>query len=366
MLPRRFLGLRINCARCHDHPFDRWSQQDYLAFVKVFDQVRHDLSPEMRREIAARLQVRRERVANGEAVGPPMPRITEVYVATSIDSEEQTDAADEHIHEIRAKALGGDFIAFEDQDRRVGFTDWLVDKDNPYFAKNLVNRVWAHYFGRGLVEPLDGLSSHLHEAAYPELLDELAQSFIDSGYNIKQLETLLLNSQAWQLSSVPNASNGDDQTYFSRAYVRLPLPEVVVDMWHAGTGIHYDLGDATLRGLHAVEVGPDRLPGDRWNEFYALFGRVKRSETCDCSAKGRPSIRQTLALMSDSRMLSDISGGRLNQLMESEQADEAIIEELYLRTVSRYPTPDESAMLTEALASTQIASPLGTRSCGAC
>lgn len=335
-----FLGVRINCARCHDHPFDPWTQRDYEAFVRTFAQVRHDMSPELRQEISTRLAERRRRFANGEPAGPTMPRITEVYVTR----------LPEDANLPRPKALGGPDFDCDQHDLREALMDWMDDPQNPFFARNFVNRVWAHYFGRGLIEPLDGLTSQSGNASYPELLDSLAQRFVASGYDIRQLETLILNSRTWQLSSEPTASNRDDQRYFARAYVRLPPAEVVIDMWHAGTGIERDFGNEVFRGLHAIELGPDRLPDNRWDAFLTLFGQPKRANTCDCSPKSRPSVRQALTLMSDPKLIADVSRGSLARLLADEMSDDELLDELFLQTLSRWPTPEERSAVQQASA----------------
>lgn len=332
-----FLGIRINCARCHDHPFEPWTQQDYDSFISIFSQIRHDMSPELRREMSAQLAERRTRVANGEVVGEPLPRITEVYLVNR----------SKHADLPPPKALGGPAIDIHSRDPRAALMDWLADRSNPYFARNFVNRVWAYYFGRGLVEPLDGLSPNSQSAAYPALLDTLAEDFVASNYDVRQLERVILNSRLWQLSSKPNDTNWDDARYFSRSHVRLPPAEVVVDMWHAATGIEHDFGNDLFRGLHAVELGPDALAGNRWDSFLKLFGQPKRTDTCDCSPKNRPSVRQVLTLCSDSNMVADVSQGSLRSLLDGDLSDDQLLEDLFLQTLSRWPTDDELAAAAE-------------------
>ncbi len=335
-----FLGVRINCARCHDHPFDQWTQADYHGYVRIFEQVRHDMSPELRREFSRRLSERRRQFANGEQVGPPLPRITEVYLAPLSENDDRP----------APKALGGPEFDVDTLDFRVALADWMIDEGNPFFARNVVNRVWAHYFGRGIVEPLDGLGSNNENIAYRELLDDLSKRFVASGYDVLKLELLILNSTTWQLSSIPNESNRGDDRYFSRAFVRLPTAETFVDMWHAATGIEPDLGNTLIRGLHAVEIGPDRLPKDRWDGVLKLFGQPDREETCDCSPRGRPGIRQTLALMSDPLLIADISRGRLAKLRTDDLTHDQTVDELFLSTLSRWPTGDERAAVRRASA----------------
>ncbi len=333
------LGVRLNCARCHDHPFDRWTKRDYEAFVRIFEQVRHDMSPELRAEVASRLAARRQRLAaDPTKTEPPLAHVTEVYLA-ALPSGLQTTAP---------KVLGGPELSADLPDYRVGLVDWMVDAENETFARNLVNRCWAHYFGEGLVEPWDNLSS-AKESPRTKLLSKLARRFIGSGFDIRALEQMILNSRAWQLSSIPHESQPQHEHGFARCLVRLPTAETFVDMWHGATGIEYDLGAGPLRGLKAIEVGSDRLPGNRWDKILKQFGQPVRSETCDCSVRNRPSARQLLTLMSDPELLADLSKGRLTALVASDINDDAVIDELFLATLSRWPSAEEREVALKAI-----------------
>ncbi len=346
-----FMGIRINCARCHNHPFDHWTQQDYRQFVSVFGQVRFDMSSELHARVADRIEQRRRRAAQGEAVGTALPRLREVYVGDPLPSAPAAAL-------LAPKALGGPELAATvaadaslasgARDLRVALMDWLNDPENPYFARNAVNRVWAHHFGRGLVEPLDGFSA-ANPPSHPGLLDELAADFVDHGYDFQRLERLILNSATWQLSSEPNDVNRADRSYFSRAYVRIPPAETVIDMWRAATGIALDFGDGVPKGIRAVEIGSSRLGDKRWDGILDLFGRSARTQTCDCGQSNSPSIRQTLALMSDANLLRDLSQGELAGLLGSGLGSEQLLDELFLRTLSRLPTDDERSAAMQAV-----------------
>lgn len=348
-----FLGVRINCARCHKHPFDRWSQADYRAFAGVFSQVRFDMSAEVRARLADRIEQRRRRAAEGGDARPPLPRVREVYtVALPQASSELSVSAP------LAKALGGPVFAplADDEasrassarDYRVALMDWLDDPHNPFFAKNIVNRVWAYHFGRGLVEPLDGLSTE-SAPSHPALVEQLAADFVAHGYDLRWLERLILNSTTWQLSSEPNDINRRDTRHFARAYVRIPPAETVIDMWQGATGTAANFGDTVPDGTRAVELGPTRLGVRRWDSLLDLFGRSTRTQTCDCTPMGNPSIRQTLALMCDANLLADLSAGELKTLLDSGLRGDPLVDELFLRTLSRLPTDDERAATRQAV-----------------
>jgi hypothetical protein len=348
-----FLGVRINCARCHKHPFDVWTQDDYRSFVAIFAHVRFDMSPELRASFADRLDRRRAQLEAGQTVGPAMLRVREVYIAN--DQRHGNDQAANKPHP--PKALGGPVLLastnrpdqsdLEPFDARVGLVDWLCEPQNPYFARNIVNRIWAYNFGRGLVEPLDALSKS-HPPSNPQLFDALVADFIEHEYDIRRLERLILNSTAWQLSSEPNASNVHDQHHFARAYTRIPTAEAVIDIWHDAAGVSVNYGDGVPNNIRAVELGPNALADTRWNRLFKLFGRSSRTLTCDCEPPAGPSIRQTLALMSEQGLMADLSNGRLKPLLETNLTDDDVLDELFLSTVSRLPTEDERALALES------------------
>ncbi len=329
-----FLGIRINCAKCHDHPFDPWTQAEYRQFVALFAKVDFGMSPELRSHVTSRLAERRQRQGRGEDLGPAVPKVREVYLST-----------DRTVTEV-PKPLGGPPITDGTGDPRVALSRWLREPDNPYFARNVVNRVWAHYFGRGIVEPLDSLSSR-HEVAHAEMLDALARDFVAHGYDLRWLEREILTSRAWQLSAEPNDTNATDDTLYSRSYVRLPMPEVTIDMWTAAVGIEPDFGPDVPPGVRAVEIAPSRLGDSRWGPLLTLMNRNPRTETCDCAPAAGPSIRQTLSLMSDRHLLDDMGKSDFLSFAASHDDEPQVIDELYLRTLSRFPTGDERATLHE-------------------
>jgi hypothetical protein len=340
-----FMGVRINCARCHQHPFDTWTQNDFNAFANVFGQVRFDMSPELRVALTDRLDRRRTQRSAGEALGPPPPRLGEVYLtARPVELRDPVS-----LTPVLAKALGGPVFHGGDEptassespaDYRVELMEWLNEPDNPYFAKNIVNRVWAHHFGRGFVEPLDGFAA-ANPPSHPDLLALLADDLVGHNYDLRRLERMILNSSTWQLSSAPNESNRTDEHYFARAYVRMPPPEAFVDMWLAAVGVSAEFGPDVPAGVRAVEIAPSQLNDTEWDRLLSLYGRRSRTSTCDCEAPPDPSIRQTLSLMSDPFLLHKLGEGRVKQMLAAQLSEGEVIDELFLNTLSRRPTEDE-------------------------
>ena len=335
-----FLGIRIECAQCHKHPFDQWTQADYRAYANVFGQVQFGNSPEVRSTVMDVLEKRR-RLPPGEA-GPPLLRAREVYLRR--DSARQF-AHPESNDALPAKALGGPILQ-GDGDRRAELFQWIVRPDNPWFARSFVNRVWAHYFGTGLVEPVDGFSA-ANPPSNQRLLDALARDFTDHGYDIRRLERAILQSRTYQLSSATNTSNARDRRNYSRALTRALPAEVVVDMLNAALGtVEMTAADAPP-GSRAIEVASNRVRAEHLARIFRVFGRPGRTAICDCERPRQPVLLQTLFLMTDPVLLKKMSGGRLKRSLAQERSDAENIEELFLATVSRMPDGQEAQTCLE-------------------
>eukprot|EP00913_Durusdinium_trenchii_P005685 g5303.t1 len=340
-----FMGVRIECAQCHKHPFDRWTQTDYRAFVNIFARMRYGSSPELRAAMVDRLDERRRLRAAGKALPPPLPRLQEAFLSRNANWEKDPETG----APLKPKALGGPEFSPTGDARRDLFA-WLTRPGNPYFAKTFVNRVWAHYFGRGLVHPVDDFSV-VNPPSHARLLDRLSRDFVRSGYDIRRLERLILNSQTYQLSSTPNQTNRWDRTNFSRAYVRGLPAEVAVDTLQTATGVRLNFGNDVPRGARAIEIAPSRLRSATAGRLFQVFERPARKTVCDCERRGDPSVRQALFLMTDTQLLTDASSGRLKQLLAGDLTDDAIVDELFLATFSRFPKPDERAAVRQHLKS---------------
>jgi hypothetical protein len=328
-----FLGVRVECAQCHKHPFDRWTQADYRSFANVFAQVHHGSAPETTAAVVAFLERRRQ---FGDKAGPPLPRVQEVYISSHrprLLPNPQNGAA------LPARALGGPEIPLEG-DAREGLFRWLDRPDNSFFARAFVNRVWAHYMGRGLVEPVDNFSVANPPSNEP-LLQALAADFVEHSYDLRRLERLILTSRTYQLSSRPNAANAADRTNYSHARARPMLAEVVVDVLSDALGVPEDLGPDAPPGRRAIEVATNRVRAPHLARMFRIFGRPPRSAACDCERPAEAAVPQTLFLMTDSLLLRNLKQGRLAKLLAEKRADEEVIEELFLASLSRLPEAAE-------------------------
>jgi len=335
-----FLGVRIECAQCHKHPYDRWTQADYRAYANVFSQVKFGLSPAARVAVNNAIEERR-RASNGQA-DLSLLNLQEIYVN------------DRHLRRLPdpvtgrplpARALGGPEIQ-PGGDAREQLFAWLARPDNPFFARSFVNRVWAHYFGVGLVEPVDNFSV-ANPPSNERLLDALARDFTAHGYDIRRLERTVLTSRTYQLSSRPNASNGGDRHNFARAYLRRMMAEVVVDALDDALGVKGDFGPEARPGGRAIEVAPNRVSDPELAKAFRLFGRPARTSSCDCDRSMEPAVPQSLFLMTDDQVLDKIRRGRLQRLLAENKSDDRIVEELFLASLSRFPNAGEKQAALE-------------------
>jgi len=307
-----FLGVRIECAQCHHHPSEKWGQDDYFALAGLFAGV-------TRKPLPGGVEAIVSRGGNDLVI----PRTT---------------------RKIPAKPLGAAPVEFgPTADRRQVLADWMTAPDNPYFAATIANRLWAHYFGRGLVEPLDDLRA-TNPASNEPLLAELAKHLRDLRYDLKAFTKTLLLSNAYQLSSRPNPSNADDEQNFSHAAVKALPAEVLLDAICQATGVPEKF-NGWPDGFRAIQVWDNRMP----SYFFRIFGRPVRYSVCECERGTEPSIAQALHLMNSPEITAKIRArhGAARKLADSNQVPEAIIEELFLATLSRLPSERERVQMME-------------------
>jgi hypothetical protein len=338
-----FLGVRLECAQCHKHPFDRWTQNDYRSFANVFGGVGIGVSPECRElwrpEIDLRVKTARDKGA------PPMLTLREVFLNAKPRALGDVDTG----KPLPAKAPGGPEIRpGKGGDARAILFDWMTQPENPFFARSFVNRVWGHYFGPGIVQPVDDFSL-ANPPSNPQLLDALARSFVDSGYDLRKLERAVLNSRTYQLASSTNATNRLDRTNFSHAYVRPMMAEVVVDVVNTALGVSEKFGPDAPPGCRAIEVGASRLQNQAVAYAFRIFGRPPRASTCDCERAMEPGLPQKLYLMADGTVIGKLLSqqNRLKPLLAAHKDDGAALEELFIATLSRRPNAAEKTRFSE-------------------
>ena len=328
------MGVRLECAQCHKHPFDRWTQADYRSYANVFAKVQFGHSRSGLAATARLLQERRRSDPGGHLA--PIPRLQEIYVA---DRPARQLADPSTGQPLSPRALGGPGIT-EAGDPRDQLFAWLKRPDNPYFAPSFVNRVWAAYFGVGLVDPVDGFSV-ANPPSNARLLDALSADFVEHGFDIRRLERMILGSRAYQRSSVPPEGATDDRAYLAHSSPRPLMAEVLVDVLNDALGVTGDFGDDAPPGSRAIEVAANKVTTPELARVFRIFGRPQRIATCDCERPKQPAVSQALFLMTDAALQDKIRKGRLRALLESDRCDAEIIEELVLATLSRLPTSDE-------------------------
>lgn len=306
-----FLGMRIQCAQCHNHPFDRWTLNDYYGFTAFFAQV-------------------------GRKPGDD-PREMVVFDRKDGETKHPVTGA-----VVRPKFLGGDTPDLTGQSRREVLARWLTSSDNPYFARNVANIVWAHFLGRGIIEPVDDVRIS-NPASNPELLDALAEHLVSYHFDVKQLVRDICTSRTYQLSTEPNATNASDERNFAHAAIRRIRAEVLRDCISQVTDTQ-DKFPGLPRGAKAVEI-PD---GNTSDYFLTAFGRASRTTVCSCEVKVDPNLSQALHLLNGDTIQNKIEqGGVVKALLKKGQTPEQIISDLYMRCLSREPTSDEMAKLKQ-------------------
>jgi hypothetical protein len=304
-LAQVFLGVRIACAECHHHPFDRWSQTDYAGMQAFFTGVSIRGTPA------------------GEAL-----------TAAGVASVRHPRGGEP----IFAHALGVKMPAkIEPGDQRRVLADWLTSKDNPWFARNLANRTWAHFLGRGLVEPLDDVRA-TNPPSNPELLDALARHLVDNKFDLRSLIRTITASRVYQLSTRPNATNERDGINYSRALFKRVPAEVLLDMVAQTTGVP-ERFPGMAPGTRAIQLWDSKLP----HYFLKVFGRPERTGVCECERNAEPSVAQVLHLLNAPEVQARLSHARgtVAKLVKRLPDAGPLVEELYLTFYSRLPNETE-------------------------
>jgi hypothetical protein len=250
---------------------------------------------------------------------------------------------------LTPKALGGPEIPFvKGQDPRETLFQWMRSPDNPFFARAFVNRIWGHYFGTGIVHPVDDFSL-ANPPSNDKLLNALAKDFLDQKFDIRHIERIVLNSRTYQLSSKTNETNKLDKSNYSHGFVRPMMAEAVVDVLNSALGTMEKWSPEIRPNSKAVEVGASQFQNPQLAYAFRIFGRPPRTTACDCERTMDPALPQTLFLMTDQNVLDKLTerNGRLTKLLAGSKSDEDILEELFLATLGRKPTAEERSGFAE-------------------
>jgi len=346
-----FLGVRLECAQCHKHPTDRWTQDDYWGFANLFAPVtfvnNQFSSTDMKKAADAENKKRKEEAAKGGAKvnNNQIVTVREMFYATTGGTGRMPalQPIPMTTRVVAPKALGGPDLPHEKgTDTRAKLFAWMSDAENPFFAKSFVNRVWAHYFGVGLVNPVDDFSQANPPTNAP-LLDLLAKQFVESGYDLRKLERAILTTRSYQLTSTPNATNKFDKVNFARGYIRPLMAEQVVDVLNSGIGTDEVFGNDAPTGKKMTEVGSSRLASANLNYVLRIFGRPPRTTACDCERASEAALPQTLYRMTDPAIEQKLADrtNRIATILKEKLSDEKAVEELFLGTLTRLPTAAE-------------------------
>jgi hypothetical protein len=323
-----FLGVRLQCARCHNHPFERWTQTDYHSFAAFFGRVEYRIVENNRRD---KLDLHE---FDGEQV---------VWMARSGEVKHPRSG-----EVLRPLFLGADTPMFApSDDRLLALADWVARPDNPFFARAQVNRVWYHLLGRGIVEPVDDFRASNPPANEP-LLDALARDFVAHHFDLRHLVRTIMNSRTYQLSAVPNETNAEDEANFARAPVRPLQAEQLLDALAQVTGEQprFPGHPAGMRAGQLPGVMASRGRGQRSTDgekFLAAFGKPVRSLSCECERSDDTTLNQAFQLITGpmlNQMLSE-PDNRIGRLLAAGRSDADVIEEFYLAALSRPPSAAE-------------------------
>jgi hypothetical protein len=321
-----FLGVRFNCNKCHDHPFERWTQNQYYEMGAYF----------------ARVGIKKGQIGRdvifAEAGGTTQVTSEEV-VYVKYDGGEVKHLKTDNVVKPRVPVGEAHEIGPKD-DRRDALVDWLASKENPFFAKSMANRIWSYFLGKGIIDPVDDIRAS-NPPSNPELLDALTAEFVSSNFDLRKLMRTICRSRTYQLSIVKNKWNEDDAINFSHASPRRLSAEQMVDAVALATGTRSKLAGVPT-GMRAVQIPDGMVQG---NDFLLLFGRPKRQSACECERSSNLTLSHALSLINGPTISEAVnsSDSRIAKLAETEQDDQKLVEEIYLTCLSRPPSEKELA-----------------------
>ncbi len=320
-----FLGLRIQCARCHHHPFEKWSEDDYYGLAAFFSRVGR------KNIIGESAQTADKRIFHQDAQGPAQARndrTGKMLVPTGLGSDPMAIPAED--------------------DPRVYLADWMTNAKNPFFAKALVNRYWKHFFSRGIVEPEDDMRE-TNPPVNPELLTQLADHFVQSGYDLKDLVRTICRSSTYQLSSLPNEYNVKDKQNFSRYYPKRLSAEVLYDAFHQVTATTQGFGGLPA-GTRSMEIPDPSMTNNVY--FLKVFGMPQGDTACECERSQEANLAQSLHLLNSNEVQGKVAAGNARPALlanDKEHNNEDKVRELYRWMYAREPVPEELTIATSHL-----------------
>jgi hypothetical protein len=328
-----FLGMSINCAKCHNHPMEKWTNDEYFGFANLFARVRTKAG-----------------ASDSEKI---------VFTASQGDINQPLRGRPQAPRPLDSAPLPID----DPGDRREALAAWLTSRDNPYFARSIVNRVWANYFGVGLVEKVDDLRI-TNPASHEKLLSATAKFLADQKFDLKALMRAILQSETYQRSSESLSENADDTRFYSRYYPKRLMAEVLLDAYSQVTGVPTEfrtdlrnqnrgLGDKYPAGLRALQLPDTRV----FSYFLTTFGRPDRLKTCECERADEPSMAQALHIANGDTLNQKLAAkdNVIARLATAKVTPEKIINDACLASLSRLPTAEEKAKFLEAFKNTSDA-----------
>jgi hypothetical protein len=314
-----FLGVRMQCAKCHNHPFERWSQDDYYGMAAWF----------------ARVKTKPEPVVGTKAPGAP---VAAEVVFQSRDGEVTQPRSGKT---MKPRYIGvGDVDVKPGEDRRNLLATWLTSPENPFFAKSVANRVWFHLMGKGIVDPVDDFRDS-NPSCNDELLDALAKDFAKNKFDMKHLVRTIMKSRTYQLSAQPNDSNKDDGKYFSHAVTKLLTAEQLLDAICDFTAVPEKYAGLPS-GTRAIQL-PD---GEVNHPFLKTFGQPARELACECERESDGNLAQALQLINGPTVNEKVrnASNRLGTLLSAKMTDEQVLSELFFAALARAPFDDEKTI----------------------
>ncbi|MEO8428151.1 MAG: DUF1549 and DUF1553 domain-containing protein, partial [Verrucomicrobiota bacterium] len=340
-----FLGTQLKCAQCHNHPFDRWSQDDYYNWTALFAKVQYKVLENLRQDSNDSHEFKGEQIVfvarQGEVKNPRTGKAAEPRFLGA--------AASEVDYAPRSTLHAGDLDELE------ALAQWLTRPDNPFFARAQVNRIWFHLMGRGIVDPIDDFRA-TNPASHPALLDALTKDFVAHKFDLRYLIRLIMNSRTYQLSSVPNETNRDDELNYSHGLVRRLTAEQMLDCQYEVTGVPSAFAGypAGLRAAQLPGAHSERKRGKKANsadQFLELFGKPQRLLTCECERSAETTMGQAFQMISGPSVneLLIEKDNRLAKLLASSKPGREIIEDLYWTALTRAPTAAELGMAASYL-----------------